>query len=170
MLLCPPPGALLAAGARVDDVDVNGDSALHLATAAAAGVDMERAPEELGHVSACVQLLLSARCCLSAQNRQGDTPLHFCVKLSPSVGQPLLRLMLSAPEADTISAALTRNRHGMTPRGSCQDGRSEMAAMLDSFTHAREAALRLSLLRDDDSGHEQDVRVQGKRKGKKKAR
>ena len=30
--------------------------------------------------------------------------------------------------------------------------------------------LRLSLLRDDDSGHEQDVRVQGKRKGKKKAR
>jgi len=166
----PYVGALLAAGARVDDVDVSGDSALHLATAAAAGVDMEVAPEELGHVSACVQLLLSARCCLSAQNRQGDTPLHFCVKLQPAVGQPLLRLMLSAPEADTVSAALTRNRHGVTPRGSCQDGRGEMAAMLDSFTHAREAALRWSLLRDDESANEREARAQVKRKGKKKSR
>ena len=71
-------------------------------------------------------------------------------QLRPAVGLPLLRLMLAAPgESDTIGAALARNRHGVTPRGSCQAGQEEMASLLDSFTQAREAALRLSLLRDE---------------------
>ena len=62
----------------------------------------------------------------------------------------------------------------MTPRGSCADGREELAAMLDSFTHAREAALRLSLLRGEDSAaadaaSANDVRGHGRRKPKKRS-
>ena len=76
-----------------------------------------------------------------------------------------------ASALDAVGAALARNRHGVTPRGSCQAGHAEAAAMLDSFTQAREAALRLSLLRDDSSsdGGGGD-RAQSKRKGKSAGR
>ena len=145
----PLAEVLLRAGAAVGEGDVDGETALHLATAAAFLCDSS----EFMRVASCVRLLLEAGASPNQQNARGSTPLHYAARLRPeaTVAVPLLQMLLRG--ATTTADAFVRNEEGLTPEGiAARDGHTQCAALLASYAAQRSATLQLHLLAEADDG------------------
>jgi len=142
---------LLRGGARVDLVDTNGATALHLAVSNAAQMCDAL---ELKLTFRSVQLLVSHGASLDAQDHSGCTVLHHAVRVKPEtpVGLPLLQLLMdSAAEGATASDrapfnALIRTRDGQTAEGIARNlGHAQCADLLAQRTQQRDLDLELLL-------------------------